>query len=99
MIKVFQVGERISPTIMINEHYNGHSEDDYNSYAKWRQDYITKNKPLIQKYQKQFDVWYEKHKDILQKREIYGKLEWQVGTIKENDSIFNYFIHKFISFM
>ena len=92
MIKVFQVGEKISPTIMINEHYNGHSQDDFNSYAKWRQDYITKNKPLIQKYQNQFDVWYEKHKDILQKREIYGKLEWQVGTIKENDSIFNYFI-------
>ena len=26
------------------------------------------------------------------KREVYGKLEWQVGKIKENDSIFNYFI-------
>ena len=24
---------------------------------------------------------------------IYAKLEWQVGKIKPNDSIFNYFIH------
>jgi len=28
----------------------------------------------------------------LKKREIYGKLEWQTGPIKENDSIFNHFI-------
>ena len=29
---------------------------------------------------------------MLSKREIYGKLEWQVGKVKENDSIFNYFM-------
>lgn len=92
MIKIFPVGEKISPVIMINEHYNGHTEEEFNSYAKWRKGYITANKPLIQKYKPQWDAWYEKHKEILQKREIYGKLEWQAGKIKENDSIFDYFI-------
>tara|TARA_Y100000389_G_C17456478_1_gene518506 strand:+ start:302 stop:1687 length:1386 start_codon:yes stop_codon:yes gene_type:complete len=92
MIKIFDIGEKISPTIMINEHYNGHTSEDFENYAGWRKDYITKNKPLINKYKDKWDTWYEKHKDILQKREIYGKLEWQVGKIKPNDSIFNYFI-------
>ena len=92
IIKQFEVGEKISPCIMINEAYNNHTQDEYDGYANWRKDYITKNKPLISKYQSQFDIWYEKYKDILKKREIYGKLEWQVGKIKPNDSIFNYFI-------
>jgi len=92
MIKIFEVGEKISPVIMINEHYNNHTQEDYESYAKWRKEYITANKPLIAKYKQSWDAWYEKHKEILQKREIYGKLEWQVGKVKENDSIFNYFI-------
>ena len=52
---------------------------------------LIKNKPLIEKYKPQFDAWYNKHRELLNKREIYGKLEWQVGVIKENDSIFNYF--------
>jgi DNA (cytosine-5)-methyltransferase 1 len=92
MIHIFPPGEKISPVIMINEHYNNHTEEDFNNYADWRKGYITANKPLIAKYKPQWDEWYEKHKDILQKREIYGKLEWQAGPIKENDSIFNYFI-------
>tara|TARA_B110000971_G_scaffold220789_1_gene265512 strand:- start:2506 stop:3786 length:1281 start_codon:yes stop_codon:yes gene_type:complete len=92
MIQIFDVGEKISPVIMINEHYNNHTQEKYDSYAAWRQQYITANKPLISKYQDQWDAWYEKHKDILQKREIYGKLEWQAGPIKENDSIYDYFI-------
>jgi DNA (cytosine-5)-methyltransferase 1 len=92
MIKIFKPGEKISPVIMINEHYNNHSQEEFNSYAKWRQQYITANKPLIEKYKPEWDKWYEKHKKILQKREIYGKLEWQVGKIKPNDSIFDYFI-------
>lgn len=92
MIQKFDVDEKISPTILINEHYNGHTKEDFDGYANWRKDYITKNKPLISKYRSDWDEWYEKHKEILQKREIYGKLEWQVGKIKPNDSIFNYFI-------
>lgn len=92
MIKKFAVGEKMSPTIMVNEFYNTYSEDEFKKLAKWRQDYITKNRPLYEKYRETWDEWYTKHYDVLSKREIYAKLEWQVGTIKENDSIFNYFI-------
>jgi len=92
MIKTFEVEEKISPTIMVNEFYNSYTDDEFKNLAKWRQDYITKNKPLYKKYKTQFDEWYQTHKDVISKREIYAKLEWQVGTIKENDSIFNYFI-------
>lgn len=92
MIQIFEVGEKISPVIMIHEHYNNHTEDEYNNYAKWRQEYITANKPLIKKYKDKWDIWYKKHEDILKKRAIFGKLEWQVGKIKPGDSIFNYFI-------
>mgnify|MGYP003977727391 CR=1 FL=1 len=92
MIKIFEVDEKISPVIMINEHYNNHTQEDFDNYAGWRKGYITANKPLINKYKDKWDPWYEKHKEILQKREIFGKLEWQVGKIKPNDSIFNYFI-------
>ena len=92
MIKIFEVDEKISPVIMINEHYNNHTQEDFDNYAKWRKEYITANKPLINKYKDKWDKWYEKHKEILKKREIFGKLEWQVGKVKPNDSIFNYFI-------
>ena len=40
----------------------------------------------------EFKEWYNEYSEIIQKREIYGKLEWQTGLIKENDSIFNHFI-------
>jgi DNA (cytosine-5)-methyltransferase 1 len=77
---------------MINEHYNGHTPEQYEGYAKWRREYITANKPLIAKYKPAWDAWYETHKDILQRREIFGKLEWQVGKVKPDESIFHYFI-------
>lgn len=92
MIQLFEVGEKISPVIMINEHYNGHTPEQYEGYAKWRREYITANKPLIAKYKPAWDAWYETHKDILQRREIFGKLEWQVGKVKPDESIFHYFI-------
>jgi len=77
---------------MVNEFYKTYTKEEFKELATWRQDYITKNKPLYEKYKDQWDAWYEKHKAILSKREIYAKLEWQVGKIKPNDSIFNYFI-------
>ena len=92
MIKVFDEGEKISPTIMVNEFNKNYSDEDFKELAKWRQDYITKNKPLYKKYKPQWDAWCKKHNEILTKREIYGKLEWQVGPVKPSDSIFNYFI-------
>lgn len=92
MIKEFDVNEKISPTILVNEFYNSYNEDEFSQLANWRQDYITKNKPLYQTYKDIWDSWYVKYCDIISKREIYAKLEWQVGKIKINDSIFNYFI-------
>jgi len=92
MIQIFEVGEKLSPVIMINENNNNHTQEDFDQYPPWKKNYITKNKPIMDKYKPEWDKWYAKHKDILQKREIYGKLEWQAGKKQENDSIFNYFI-------
>ena len=91
MVKVFEVGEKLSPTILIHDYYKTYTDEEFKGLADWRRDYMTKNKPLIEKYKPQFDAWYNKHRELLNKREIYGKLEWQVGVVKENDSIFNYF--------
>lgn len=92
IIKIFKVGEKISPTILIHDYFRNIDEEEFKTLSKWRQDYMIKNKPLIDRYKNHFVKWYDKHKVLLMKREIYGKLEWQVGKIKENDSIFNYFI-------
>jgi DNA (cytosine-5)-methyltransferase 1 len=92
MIQQFEVGEKISPTILINDVYKNYTEEEFNNFPDWKKDYITKNKPLIEKYEDEFTTWYNKYSELLQKKEIYGKLEWQTGTIKENDSIFNHFI-------
>jgi DNA (cytosine-5)-methyltransferase 1 len=92
MIHKFEVGEKISPTILINDAYKNYTDDEFNNFPNWKKDYVTKNKPLLEKYKLDFDEWYSKNKDLMQKREIYGKLEWQTGMIKLNDSIFNHFI-------
>ena len=92
MIKIFEIGEKISPTILINDYYRNYTNEEFENLANWKKDYMNKNKPLINKYKNQFDEWYNKHKELLSKREIYGKLEWQTGIIKKNDSIYNYFI-------
>jgi len=92
MVKTFEVGEKISPTIMINDAFSSYTQTDFDGFPVWKKDYITKNKPLIEKYRSQFTEWYKTYSLLLKKREIYGKLEWQTGPIKENDSIFNHFI-------
>ena len=92
MIKVFDVNETLSPTILCNEFYKKYTDEEFNNLPLWKKDYIKKNKPLYEKYKKYWDKWYEDNKEIIQKREINGKLEWQVGKKKENDSIWNYFI-------
>jgi DNA (cytosine-5)-methyltransferase 1 len=92
MIQVFEEGETISPTILIHDAYRRYTREEYDNLAQWRKDYMKKNKRLIEKYRDAFAEWYTKHKDLLSKREIYGKLEWQVGKVKAKDSIFHYFI-------
>lgn len=92
MIQKFPKDEKISPTILVNEFYKSYTEDELEQLPNWKKDYIVKNKPLYNKYKKEWDDWFNQNKDILGKREIYAKLEWQTGPIKENDSIFNHFI-------
>ena len=92
IIQLFNINEKISPTILINDYYINYTNDEYELLPKWKKDYMTKNKPLIEKYKSHFDEWYNKYKDLLLKKEIYGKLEWQVGMIKSNENIYNHFI-------
>ena len=92
MIKQFDIGETISPTILCNEFYNHYTDTEFHNLQLWKQDYITKNKRIYDKYADQWDDWYSKHHELLSKRQIYSQLDWQTGKIKENDSIFNYFI-------
>jgi|TARA_B110000093_G_C12937931_1_gene396664 DNA (cytosine-5)-methyltransferase 1 len=92
MVKVFEIGQSMSPTILCKEFYNSYSKEEFEKLAKWKQEYIVKNKPIYNKYKNEWDLWMEKHRDKLCKLEIYGKLEWQAGPKIEDDSIFNHFI-------
>jgi DNA (cytosine-5)-methyltransferase 1 len=92
MIQHFEVGEKISPTILINDAYKIYTVQEFEKFPDWKKEYITKNKPLIEKYKSEFSHWYQKFSNILQKKEIFGKLEWQSGPITANDSIYNHFI-------
>ena len=92
IIGEFDTEEKLSPTILVNEFYKTYTDEEYKKLAEWRRDYIEKNRPLYEKYKDKWDSWYNKHSELLSKREIYCKLEWQVGPKRENDSIFNYFI-------
>jgi len=92
MVRQMEPGQKMSPTILCNEFHSNYTEEEFENLPKWKQDYITKNKPIYQKYKQLWDSWYEEHKDILKKKEVNGKLEWQAGPLKENDSIWNHFI-------
>ena len=92
MIKKFKVGENLSPTILCNEFHTTYSEIEFSALPDWKQDYITKNRPLYIKYKTEWDDWLKKNSAILNKKEVHAKLEWQTGKKKENDSIFNHFI-------
>jgi len=102
MIKEVGVGEKLSPTILCHEFNtkikNSSNKEEFDDKFKklptWKKDYIQKNRPLYEnkKYKSLWDKWYKKHSVLLKKKEIYGKLEWQTGPKKANDSIWNYFI-------
>ena len=92
IIKQMEVGEKLSPTLMINDAFVDYSETQLNSFPAWKRDYIKKNRPLVQKYYTILYTWYTKHKELLKQREIFGKLEWQTGPVTKNESIFNHFI-------
>jgi len=92
MVQTFDIDENLSPTILCNEFQKEYTEQQMKDLPIWKQDYIAKNKPIYQKYKPFWDTWLSENKPILTKKEIYGKLEWQTGRKKENDSIFNHFI-------
>ena len=68
IIQLFNINEKISPTILINDYYRNYTNDEYELLPKWKKDYMTKNKPLIEKYKSHFDEWYNKYKDLLLKK-------------------------------
>lgn len=92
MVKEFKIGENLSPTILCNEFQKKYTEKQMKELPNWKQEYIEKNKPIYERYKTKWDKWLIEHNKILTKKEIYGKLEWQAGKKKENDSIFNHFI-------
>jgi DNA (cytosine-5)-methyltransferase 1 len=92
IIKQMALGEKLTPTLMINDAFINYSEEQLNLFPAWKRDYIKKNRPLVEKYDTILRPWYEKHKVLLKQREIYGKLEWQTGPVTKNESIFNHLI-------
>ena len=91
IIQQMDTNENLSPTILCNEFYRTYTPQEFQVLPAWKKDYIRKNRPLYEKYQAKWDEWYEKH-PVLQKKEIYGKLEWQVGKTAPQESIYNHFI-------
>lgn len=92
MIQHVEVGESLSPTILSKEFKSNYSEEEFKQLPKWKQEYITKNRRIYEKYKDKWDSWTEKHKDILNQNEVNSKLEWQAGPKAKNDSIFKHFI-------
>ena len=92
MVQLFEPGESMSPTILCNEFYNTYNEQEFATLPDWKQEYITKNRPIYEKYKTHWDAWYKRHETLIKRKEIYGKLEWQAGKKKVGDSIFNQFI-------
>jgi DNA (cytosine-5)-methyltransferase 1 len=90
MLKQMQVGERISVPILLEEFNKKY--DTFDGIQDWKITYINKNKELYAKYKELWDEWYEVNKDLLTKKVIYSKLEWQTGPLKGNDSIWDHFI-------
>ena len=55
--------------------------------AGWKRTYILKNKAIYNAHKEAWDAWMTKHKDLLAKRAVYRKLEWQAGKMKQGDTV------------
>lgn len=64
-----------------------HEDENAPGLAKWKKTYIQKNKAIYEAHKEAWDAWMEKHKEILSKRKVYAKLEWQAGKMKEGDTV------------
>jgi DNA (cytosine-5)-methyltransferase 1 len=70
-------------------------EEDENApgLKDWKVTYIRRNKEIYAAHKGAWDAWKERHNELLQKRAIYRKLEWQAGKIKNGDTVLgNHFI-------
>lgn len=82
------IDERISYPINI-DYFN---IKNINSFPKWKQDHINKNKSLHKKYKLIWDNWLKNNDKFLNKK-IYRKLELQIGNkIDNNFNIWDYYI-------
>lgn len=82
------IDERISYPINI-DYFN---IKNINSFPKWKQDHINKNKSLHKKYNLIWDNWLKNNDKFLNKK-IYRKLELQIGNkIDNNFNIWDYYI-------
>ena len=73
IVQILEVGEKISPTILRHEFFRVYSDADFVNLPEWKQEYITTNKRIYDKYSHQWNTWYNKHRTLLCNREIYGK--------------------------
>lgn len=99
VIKTMSVGQKLSPTLLIADHYKvidlplNYTDPIFKQFPLWKQQYLLKTKDLFSQYKVSvFDKWYQQHQNLLSKRQIYSQLEWQCGSITHNDSIFNHII-------
>lgn len=92
VLKRMEVGQRISVPILLDEFFKEYDEEDLKVLADWRQTYVKKNKELYEKYRTIWDEWYEDNKELLKKKVIYSKLEWQTGPLVGDDSVWDHFI-------
>jgi DNA (cytosine-5)-methyltransferase 1 len=53
----------------------------------WKKTYILKNKALYEAHKDRWDAWMTTHADLLAKRAVYRKLEWQAGKIQPGDTV------------
>jgi DNA (cytosine-5)-methyltransferase 1 len=53
----------------------------------WKVAYIRKNKAIYMAHKDAWDAWMARHHDLLHRRAIYRKLEWQAGKMKSTDTV------------
>jgi DNA (cytosine-5)-methyltransferase 1 len=53
----------------------------------WKKTYILKNKAIYAAHKDVWDAWMARHADLLKKRAVYRKLEWQAGKMKAGDTV------------
>jgi DNA (cytosine-5)-methyltransferase 1 len=75
--------------VLLDEFKNS---DDLTTYSAWTRKYVEENKKIYAIDPVFWDAWMTKHADVLAKRKVYRKLEWQVGSYADDESIWDHFI-------